>query len=115
MRTWLGALAVAALVAGCMGSGSASHPPLTAAQALHQARADGFTGVVPSGGQSWRCAGHTADIGPAQTTGRYAAYKRPRHGVEFGDRRVPPTKDNTARIAMVVLVFSHARVAARAG
>jgi hypothetical protein len=96
-----------------MGSGSASHPTLTSAQALHQARADGFTGVVHTGGQSWRCVAHTADIGPAQTTGRYAAYTRPNYGVEFGDRRVPNTKDNTARIGMFVVVFRDARLAAR--
>ena len=96
-----------------MGSGSASHPTLTAAQALHQARADGFTGVVRAGGESWHCSAHASDIGPAQTTGRYAAYRRTRYGLEFGDRRVPNTKDNTARIGMSVLVFRDAHLAAR--
>ena len=96
-----------------MGSGSASHPTLTDAQAMHQARADGFTGVVRARGESWRCDAHTSEIGPPQTTGRYAKYKRMNYGVEFGDRRVPNTKDNTARIGMVVLVFRDARLAAR--
>jgi len=113
MRTWLVGLALTAAAAGCAGSGSASHPTLTASQALHRARADGFTGIVRAGGESWRCDAHTSAIGPVQTTGRYAAYTRMNYGVEFGDRRVPPTKDNTARIAMLVVVFSDARLAAR--
>jgi hypothetical protein len=96
-----------------MGSGSASHPTLTAAQALHQARADGFTKAGRTGGESWHCDAHATDIGPAQTTGRYAAYKRPNYGVQFGDHRAPPTKDNTARIGMFVVVFSDPRFAAR--
>jgi hypothetical protein len=96
-----------------MGPGSASHPPLTGAQALHQARADGFTGVVHTGGQSWHCTAHVSEIGPAQTTGRYSAYTRPAYGVEFGDRRVPPAQGNTGRIGILVLVFSDPRLAAR--
>jgi hypothetical protein len=80
---------------------------------VHQARADGFTRVVRTGGESWHCTGHVSAIGPAQTTGRYAAYIRPRYGVEFGDRRVPATKDNTARIGMLVVVFPDPKLAAR--
>jgi hypothetical protein len=113
MRTWLAGLALTAAASACAGSGSASHPTLTAAQALHEARADGFTGVVRTGGESWHCDAHTSEVGPAQTTGRYSKYKRMNYGVEFGDRRVPPAKDNTGRIGMFVVVLPDARLAAR--
>lgn len=114
MRTLLAGLAVTAAAAGCAGGGSGSHSTLTAAQALHQARTDGFirAGRGPQG-ESWQCSARSSKIGPAQTTGKYADYKRPVYTIEFGDRRAPPTGDNTGRIAMAVLVFADARFAAR--
>jgi hypothetical protein len=114
MRARLVALALTPVAAGCIGSGSAAHAPLTAAQALHQARADGFTGAIrTSSPVSWRCTARSVQIGPTQTTGQYTAYKRPMYAVQFGDHRVPPTSDDTGRIAMAVYVFADARLAAR--
>jgi len=114
MRTLLAGLAVTAVAAGCAGGGSGSHSTLTAAQAVHQARTDGFTraGRGPRG-ESLQCTARTSKVGPAQTTGRYANYKRPVYTIEFGDRHAPPTSDNTARIAMAVFVFADADFAAR--
>jgi hypothetical protein len=114
MRTWLVGVAVTAATAACAGGGSGSHATLTAGQAVHRARMDGFTraGRGPRG-ESWRCSARTSQIGPAQTTGRYADYTRPVYSIEFGDRRAPPTQDNTDRIVMSVIVFADARFAAR--
>jgi hypothetical protein len=114
MRTLLAGLAVTAAAAGCAGGGSGSHSTLTAAQALHQASRDGFTraGRGPRG-ESWQCTARSTKVGPAQTTGRYANYRRPVYTIEFGDRRAPPANDNTGRIAMAVFVFADARFAAR--
>jgi hypothetical protein len=113
MQTLLAGLAVTAVAAGCAGGGSGSDSTLTAAQALRQARTDGFTGAGHGPPESWQCSARTTKIGPPQPTGRYANYKRSMYAIEFGDRRVPPTSDNTARIAMAVFVFADADVAAR--
>jgi hypothetical protein len=114
MRTLLAGLAVTAAAAGCAGGGSGSHSTLTAAQALHQARTDGFTQAVRGPrGESWQCSARSSKIGPAQTTGKYAGYRRPVYTIEFGDRGAPPTNDNTGRIAMAVFVFADAGLAAR--
>ena len=114
MRTLLAGLAVAAAAPGCAGGGSGSHSTLTANQALHQARTDGFTGAGRGPQrESWQCTARSTRLGPPQTTGRYANYRRPVYTIEFGDRRAPPTSDNTGRIAMAVFVFADARFAAR--
>jgi hypothetical protein len=113
LRTLLAGLVVTALAAGCAGGGSGSHSVLTAAQALHQARTDGFTRAVHRPRESLKCNARTSTVGPPQPTGRYADYKLPMYSIEFGDRRVPPTSDNTARIAMAVFVFADTGFAAR--
>ena len=114
MQTLFVGLAVTFLAAGCAGGGAAHHPTFTVAQALRQARRDGFRGpvrVAPAG--SLRCDKRTLDFGPTQTTGRYAAYERPSYGIGFDDRRAPPTADDTARVAMELFVLPSARFAAR--
>jgi hypothetical protein len=113
MGTLLAGLAVTAAAAGCAGGGSGSHSALTAAQALHQARTDGFTRAGHGPQESWECSARTSKIGPPRPTGRYANYTRPVYTIEFGDRRVPPTSDNTGRIAMAVFVFADTGFAAR--
>jgi hypothetical protein len=110
MRTLLAGLAVTAVAAGCAGG---SHSTLTAAQALHQARTDGFTRAGHGPRESWQCTARTSKVGPPQPTGPFADYKRSLYAIELGDRRVPPTSDNTGRIAMAVFVFSDADFAAR--
>jgi hypothetical protein len=93
-------LALTAVAAGCVGSGSASHSTLTAAAARQRARADGFADVARTVSESWHCDAYGAQVGPPQTTGRYASYTRSTYSVQFGDRRAPPTVNDTARIAM---------------
>ncbi len=113
-RARLAALALTAVAAGCIGSSSASPPPLTGAQALAKARSDGFTRATETAGSgSWRCTAHALEFGPPKPTGRFAGYQRPRYALEFGDRRVPPTSDDTGRIAMGVWVFGNAALPAR--
>jgi hypothetical protein len=114
IRAQLVALALTAVAAGCVGSSSASHSPLTGAQALGRARSDGFTGATETAGTgSWRCTAHTLQLGPPKPTGKFAAYQRPRYALEFGDRRAPPTSNDTGRIAMGVYVFGNAALPAR--
>ncbi len=113
LRTLLSGLAVTAVAAGCAGGGSGSHSALTAAQALHRARTDGFTRAGHGPRESLECSARTSKVGPPQPTGRYADYKRPMYTIEFGDRRAPPTRDNTGRIAMAVFVFADTGFAAR--
>jgi hypothetical protein len=113
--TWwtrAGLIAAALAATGCAG-GSSSHVAMTATQAIHQARADGFVDVGRRRAGSWRCAPHAFGVGPAQTTGRYSDYARPVYSVEFGDRRAPAHADNTARVGMAVDVFRSAAFAAR--
>ena len=74
---------------------------------------DGFTRAGRGPGESWHCSARTSQVGPAQTTGRYADYRRPGYTIEFGDRHAPNTKDGTLRIAMAVFVFADAGFAAR--
>jgi hypothetical protein len=114
MRARLVALALTPVAAGCIGSGSAAHAPLSAAQALHQVRVDGFTGATrTTSPASWRCTASLVQNGPPNPTGQYAAYKRAVYAVQFGDRRVPPTSNNTGLLAMVVVVFGDPHLAAR--
>ena len=110
IRTLLAGLAVTAVAAGCAGG---SHSTLTAAQALHKARTDGFTRAGHGPRESWECSARTSKVGPPLPTGPFANYKRSMYAIEFGDRRAPPTSDNTARIAMAVFVFADADFAAR--
>ena len=109
----LGALALVAVAAGCFGGSSASQRTLTAAEALHRARADGFTGVSRSAGESWRCRERSVETGPRTTVGQYASYRRASYDLRFGDRRFPTVDDNTAQIAMYVTVLPDASLAAR--
>ncbi|HEY3763780.1 MAG TPA: hypothetical protein VGL44_01365 [Gaiellales bacterium] len=113
VRALVGIVAVLSVTAGCAG-GSSSHAALTATQAVHLARADGLTGVVATRRTgSWHCAGTAVEQGPTQPSGRYAGYKRPRYDIEFGDGRAPNFPQDTARIAMTVVVFDSAAVAAQ--
>lgn len=108
------AVALTAVAAGCIGSSSASPPPLTGAQALSRAKSDGFTRATePAGTESWRCTSHSLQLGPPKPTGKFAAYQRARYALEFGDRRAPPTGNDTGRIAMGVWVFGNAALPAR--
>jgi hypothetical protein len=115
MRRWVGLAAVAAIGAaagGCVGGGS-HQATLSASDALAKARADGF--VRPTRDMqppSYKCDGHFVDVGPTQTTGRYADYVRPSYALEFSDRRVPTGPENVARIAMLMIVFRDAATAA---
>ena len=110
--TVLLAIALVVLVAGVV-AGSSSHATLTASQAVDQARRDGFTRPGLLDKESYLCDPHRVDIGPAEPSGQYADYRVPEYGLAFGDRRVPPDQDNTARIGLTVLVFHDANVAAR--
>jgi hypothetical protein len=113
MPTLFAGLVVTVLAAGCAGGGTAHHRTFTVAQALRQARADGLMGPVRVGDPgSLRCDKRALDFGPAQATGRYAAYQRASYGIEFDDRRAPPRAD-VARTGMEVFVFDSARFAAR--
>jgi hypothetical protein len=107
------ALALVAVAAGCFGGSGASHRTLTAAEAVHRARADGFTRVSRQAGQSWRCRDRLVETGPRTTVGPYASYRRATYALQFGDRRLPNVDDNTAQIAMYVAVLPDASLAAR--
>jgi hypothetical protein len=114
MQTRFVGIALIVLAAGCAGGGAGHHPTLTVAQALRQARSDGFLAPVRVADPgSLRCDKRTLEFGPTQTTGRYAAYQRPGYALELGDRRTPPRADDTARVGMEVWVFRSARFAAR--
>jgi hypothetical protein len=106
------AIALVVLVAGFV-AGSSSHATLTAFQAVDQARRDGFTRPTLQGKESYLCGAQRFDVGPAHPSGQYADYRVPSYGLEFGDRRVPPDKDNRGRILMLMLVFHDANLAAR--
>jgi hypothetical protein len=106
MRRWVG-LAVLAIpgvvAAGCMGGGS-QHATLSATDALAQARDDGLVKPERASGQSWHCARPSETDAPAY---------RPNYAFSFGDKRVPPTSGNSARIGMMVVVFPDAATAQR--
>jgi len=91
-----------------LGSGS-QHATLSANDALAQARNDGFVNPKRGPGQSWHC------VPPSESD---ALPYRPNYSLTFGDKRVPPASGNSARIAMMVVVFPDAATAeqcARAG
>jgi hypothetical protein len=115
MRTWapLAGLAVVIAACGFAADSLGSSSTMTAAEALHQARADGFTRPGLESGESYLCDGHRIDVGPANPAGQYADYQVPSYGLGFGDRRAPPDKEDTGQIAMTVLVFRDANSAAR--
>lgn len=115
MRIWapLAGLAVVIAACGFAANSRGSSSTMTAAEALHQARADGFTRPGRASGGSYLCGAHRVDIGPANPTGQYADYQVPSYGLEFGDRRAPPDKEDTAQIGMTVLMFRDANSAAR--
>jgi hypothetical protein len=115
MRIWapLAGLAVVIAASGFAADSKGSSSTMTAAQALHQARADGFTRPGLESGQSYLCDAHRIDVGPANPTGQYADYQVPSYGLGFGDRRAPLEKDDTGQIVMTVLVFRDANHAAR--
>ena len=107
MRRWFGLAAVAtlgAVAAGCMGGGS-HHGTLSAADALAQARDDGFVNPRRGPAQSWHC-----DAKPSESDSPPA---RPNYGVVFDDKRVPLAPRNSVRIAMMVVVFPDAATAKR--
>ena len=106
-------LAIALVVLAGVVAGSSSPGTLTASQAVDQARKDGFTRPWLLDKESYLCDAHRFDVGPAEPSGQYADYRVPSYSLAFGDRRVPPDQDNTARIGMTVLVFRDANLAAR--
>jgi hypothetical protein len=110
---WAALAAVAVVATACLG-GASHHPTLSANEALAQVRNDGF--VTPkrdSAPPSWRCDGRTSDQGPTQPAGRYADYVRPSYALGLTDRRIPAGPENTARIAMLVIVFPDRATARR--
>jgi hypothetical protein len=115
MRIWapLAGIAVVVVVCGFAADSWASPATMTAAEALHQARADGFTRPALESGESYLCDAHRIDVGPADPAGRYADYQVPAYGLGFGDHRAPPDKQDTAQIVMTVLAFRDANHAAR--
>ncbi len=113
MRRTIGLVSVTVVLAGCIG-GASHHATMSASQALAQARADGF--VRPALDRellSYKCDGHFIDVGPPQTTGRYADYVHPSYALGFSDRRVRNGPENVARIAIRITVFHDAAMAAR--
>jgi hypothetical protein len=115
MRIWapLAGLAVVIAACGFAADSRGSSATMTAAEALHQAGADGFTQPALESGESYLCDAHRIDVGPANPTGQYADYQVPSYGLGFGDRRASFEKDDTGQIAMTVLVFSDANSATR--
>jgi len=97
--------------------GATHHGTLSAKDALTQAREDGFVKPTRVHPGSWQCDGKTASLGSGTSSGT-DVFVRPTYALTFGDRRVPDAPDNSARIAMMVVVFpneSVARLCAKAG
>jgi hypothetical protein len=120
MRIWAPLAGIAVVIAACgfAADSRGASSTMTAAEALHQARADGFTRPALESGESYQCDAHRIDVGPANPAGQYADYQVPSYGLGFGDHRAPLEKDDTGQIVMAVLVFrdaNHAARCARAG
>jgi hypothetical protein len=92
----IAAVALVAVAAGCFGGSGASARTLTASEAVHEARADGFSRVSRSAGASWRCGARSADTGPTTTVGQYASYRRASYALQFADKLLPNVDDDTA-------------------
>jgi len=114
MRRWVAPAVVAALgvvAAGCLSS--SQHATLSASDALAQARNDGF--VNPKRGRpvAWRCDGKAVNQARPDDVGTDTQYVVSNYDLVFDDKRVPLEPDNTARIAMMVVVFPDAATARR--
>jgi hypothetical protein len=115
MRRWAAPAVVAALgvfAAGCLGAGS-QHATLSASDALAQARKDGFVNPKHVRSVAWRCDGKTWDQARPDAVGADAHFVVSNYELVFDDKRVPLESDNTARIAMLVVVFPDAGMARR--
>jgi hypothetical protein len=115
MRRWAAPAVVAALalvVAGCLGGGS-QRATLSATDALAQARKDGFVNPKHVRSVAWRCDGKTWDQARPDAVGADAHFVVSNYELVFDDKRVPLESDNTARIAMLVVVFPDAGMARR--
>jgi len=115
MRRWAAPAVVAALalvVAGCLGGGS-QRAMLSATDALAQARKDGFVNPKHVRSVAWRCDGKTWDQARPDAVGADAHFVVSNYELVFDDKRVPLESDNTARIAMLVVVFPDAGMARR--
>ncbi len=115
MRRWVGLAVLAilgAVAAGCLGGGS-QHTTLSASDALAQARADGFAKPKRVGSVAGRCDGETWDQARPDEVGTDAHFVVSNYDLVFDDKRVPLVSDNTARIAMMVVVFPDAATARR--
>ena len=115
MRRWAAPAVVAALgvvAAGCLGAGS-QHATLSASDALAQARKDGFVNPKHVRSVAWRCDGKTWDQARPDAVGADAHFVVSNYDLVFDDRRAPLESDNTARIAMTVVVFRDADTARR--
>jgi len=115
MRRWAAPAVVAALgvvAAGCLGGGS-QHATLSATDALAQARKDGFVNPKHVRSVAWRCDGKTWDQARPDAVGADAHFVVSNYELVFDDKRVPLESDNTARIAMLVVVFPDAGMARR--
>ena len=104
--------AVGLVAAGCLGGGS-QHATLSASDALAQARKDGFVNPKHVRSVAWRCDGKTWDQARPDDVGTDAHFVVSNYDLVFDDRRVPLESDNTARIAMMVVVFRDADTARR--
>jgi hypothetical protein len=103
--------ALGLVAAGCMGGGS-SHGTLSAKDAIAQVREDGFVKVQrDTQPASWLCHRNFSRLGPTTPAGKFADYVRPSYVLRLEDARVPATADNSARIAMMVVVLPDAATA----
>jgi hypothetical protein len=92
--------------------GGAQHATLSPSDALAQVREDGFVKVQrETQPASWLCDGNFSRLGPTTPAGKFADYVRPSYVLTLEDARVPATADNSARIAMMVVVFPDAATA----
>ena len=60
---------------------------------------------------SWLCDRNFSRLGPTTPAGNFADYVRSSYVLRLEDARVPATADNSARIAMMVVVFRDAATA----
>ena len=92
--------------------GGAQHATLSPSDALAQVREDGFVKVQrETQPASWLCYANFSRLGPTTPAGKFADYVRPSYVLTLEDARVPATADNSARIAMMVVVFPDAATA----
>ncbi len=114
VRRTIGPVVIAVLGGGCMGSGASHHPTLSRADALTQARSDGFVhAAYDKAPSSYRCTERTFELGPVRPATSDVGYVRPLYVFEFEDRRAPVVDETSTRIGLLIIVFPDAATAAR--